>query len=103
MSSPSKPLVWLITGCSSGFGTSLAHIALKAGHKVIATSRTPSKSPALVKQVEDLGGIWFPLDINADKEALQEVTAKGIEKFGRIDVLMNNAGIGILGALEDVR
>jgi NAD(P)-dependent dehydrogenase (short-subunit alcohol dehydrogenase family) len=103
MSSPSKPLVWLITGCSSGFGTSLALIALKAGHKVIATSRNPSKNQKLVKQIEDLGGIWLPLDINADKKVLERVIQTGIEKFGRLDVLVNNAGVGILGPLEDIR
>jgi len=103
MSSTSKPLVWLITGCSSGFGNSLALIALKAGHKVIATSRSPSKNQKLVKQVEEPGGIWLPLDINADKEVLSGVIETGIKKFGRLDVLVNNAGIGILGPLEDIK
>ena len=99
----SKPLVWLITGCSSGFGLSLSLIALKAGHSVIATSRNPSGSPNLVKQVEDLGGIWLPLDVNASPAELRTVVDQGKKKFGRIDVLVNNAGIGILGPLEDIR
>lgn len=103
MTTSTKPLVWLITGCSSGFGTSLAFIALKAGHKVIATSRTPSKTPDLVNQVEDLGGLWLPLDVTGSREHLQKVIDEGTKKFGRIDVLVNNAGIGILGALEDFR
>ncbi len=103
MSSANKLLVWLITGCSSGFGTSLAFIALKAGHKVIATSRNPSRTPDLVKQVEDLGGVWLKLDVNDTPEHLQKVVAEGTRKFGRIDVLANVAAIGILGALEDFR
>lgn len=103
MSSASKSLVWLITGCSSGFGTSLSKIALKAGHKVIATSRNPSRNLALVKEVEELGGLWLTLDINGSSADLQKVVDEGTKKFGGIDVLVNNAGIGIIGALEDVR
>jgi NAD(P)-dependent dehydrogenase (short-subunit alcohol dehydrogenase family) len=103
MSAENKPLVWLITGSSSGFGTSLTFIALKAGHKVIATSRNPSKTPDLVKQVEDLGGIWLALDVNETPEVLQKVVAEGTKKFGRIDVLANVAGMSIMGALEDFR
>jgi NAD(P)-dependent dehydrogenase (short-subunit alcohol dehydrogenase family) len=98
-----KPLVWLITGCSSGFGNSLSLTALKAGHKVIATSRNPSKDPELVKQVKELGGIWLPLDLKGSPSDLAKVVEEGKNKFGRIDVLVNNAGIGVIGALEDVR
>jgi NAD(P)-dependent dehydrogenase (short-subunit alcohol dehydrogenase family) len=103
MPSTSKSLVWLITGCSSGFGTSLSTIALKAGHKVIATSHNPSKNPELVKQIEELGGTWLALDVSGSTEHLQNVIDESKRKFGRIDVLVNNAGIGIIGALEDTR
>lgn len=99
----SHPLVWLITGSSSGFGKSLTLLALKSGHKVIATSRTPSKEPKLVEEVEKLGGIYLPLDISSSKEELEKVVKQGLETFLRIDVLVNCAGIGILGALEDGR
>ena len=99
----SKPLVWLITGCSAGFGFSLSSIALKAGHSVIATSRNPSKNPEQVKQIENLGGIWLPLDVTASQAELQAVVDEGKKKFGRIDVLVNNAAIGILGPLEDIK
>lgn len=101
--SSTKPLVWLITGCSSGFGTSLAFIALKAGHKVIATSRTPANTPDLVKQVEDLGGIWLALDVSGPLSLHHSVVEEGIKHFGRIDVLVNSAGIGLIGAVEDFR
>jgi len=101
MTSQTKPHVWLITGCSAGFGKSLALLVLKAGHHVIATSRTPSNSPQLVKQVEGLGGIWLSLDLTASKETMQKVVEEGTKKWGRIDVLVNNAGMSVLGALEN--
>jgi NADP-dependent 3-hydroxy acid dehydrogenase YdfG len=60
---PKKHLTFLITGCSSGFGLSLADIALAGGHTVIATSRNPSKTPELVKEFESKGGKWIQLDV----------------------------------------
>lgn len=93
--------VWLITGCSSGFGADLALLALKAGHKVIATSRNPSRTPALVEQVDKLGGTWLALDI-CDKN-LDRVFNDALSLHGRIDVLVNNAGYSLLGAVEDMR
>lgn len=103
MASQTRPLVWLITGCSAGFGKSLALLVLKSGHHVIATSRTPSKTPSLLKTVEEQGGIWLPLDLTSSKENMQKVVDEGTKKWGRIDVLVNNAGMSILGALEDFR
>ncbi|KAH8815438.1 hypothetical protein F5884DRAFT_666061 [Xylogone sp. PMI_703] len=100
--SPAQSLVWLITGSSSGLGTALTLYAAKAGHKVIATSRNPSKTPDLVKQVKDSGGIWLPLDVTAEPEQIKEVVEEGRNKFGKIDVLVNMAGYGILGAVEDI-
>ncbi|KAH8665238.1 hypothetical protein BGZ60DRAFT_411033 [Tricladium varicosporioides] len=58
-----KPLVWLIIECSSGFGEALTLPALNQGHKVIATSRNPSRNPDPVQKVNLLGGIWLQLDI----------------------------------------
>jgi len=97
---PPQPLVWFITGCSSGFGASLGLLALKAGHKVIATSRNPARTPELVQQVQELGGTWLPLDVNAPNAAQVIRDAVGI--YGRIDVLVNNAGFSLLGMLEDL-
>jgi NAD(P)-dependent dehydrogenase (short-subunit alcohol dehydrogenase family) len=96
----SRPLVWFIAGCSSGFRASLSLLALKAGHKVIATSRNPLKTPELVRQVEELGGTWLPLDVNASNTAQVVQNAVGI--YGRIDVLVNNAAYSLLGMLEDL-
>lgn len=93
--------VWLITGCSSGFGLSLALAALKAGHQVIATSRNPSKTPDLVSQIESLGGQWKILDVSNPNGS--SVIEEVIKEFDKIDVLVNNAGIALIGAFEDIR
>jgi NAD(P)-dependent dehydrogenase (short-subunit alcohol dehydrogenase family) len=97
---PVRPLVWFITGCSSGFGASLSLLALRAGHKVIATSRNPPRTPELVRQVEELGGTWLPLDVNTPNAA--QVIQNAVSIYGRIDVLVNNAAFSLLGMLEDL-
>jgi NAD(P)-dependent dehydrogenase (short-subunit alcohol dehydrogenase family) len=97
---PASP-VWFITGCSSGFGLSLAMLALRNGHKVIATSRNPSKNSELVSQVEELGGTWMQLDVcSLDATSVLD---KAIAIHGRIDVLVNNAAYALLGAFETFR
>lgn len=93
--------VWFITGCSSGFGGTLALIALHAGHRVIATSRNPSKSPCLVSQVESLGGKFLTFDVCSPE--IGEMLDKATEIYGRIDILVNNAGYALLGAFETLR
>ncbi|KAH6713979.1 putative short chain oxidoreductase/dehydrogenase [Leptodontidium sp. MPI-SDFR-AT-0119] len=84
-----QPKVWLITGCSSGFGFSLAlHIlASGPGHKVIATSRTPSKTPSQVSQIQSLGGTWLALDICSPESELATFIEKATAIYGTIDVL----------------
>jgi len=95
--------VWFITGCSSGFGASLALFALRSGHKVIATSRNPSKSPELVSQIEELGGIWMKLDVCSAESEILKVLNEATNVYGRIDILVNNAGYALLGAFETIR
>ncbi|KAH9209636.1 putative short chain oxidoreductase/dehydrogenase [Leptodontidium sp. 2 PMI_412] len=97
-----QPKVWLITGCSSGFGFSLAlHILTSGpGHKVIATSRTPSKTPSQVSQIQSLGGTWLALDICSPESELATFIEKATAIYGTIDVLVNNAGYSLLGAFE---
>lgn len=78
---PKKLLTFLITGCSSGFGLSLARIAQAGGHKVIATSRNPSKTPDLVKEVESKGGRWIQLDVDSpgSSKIIDELEKSGQE------------------------
>ncbi|KAK5625993.1 hypothetical protein RRF57_001709 [Xylaria bambusicola] len=93
-----QKLTWLITGCSSGLGLSLVRTVQANGHKVIATSRDPSRTPDLVKEVESKGGRWLTLDVNHPSSG--EVI-DGLEKSGeRIDVLVNNAGYSIHAPVE---
>ena len=93
--------IWLITGCSSGFGLELALLALHNGNKVIATSRNPSKTPEHVAQVEALGGKWITLDVTSP--SAPKILEDAVQIWGGIDVLVNNAGYAMIGALEDVR
>ncbi|KAI1468307.1 putative short-chain oxidoreductase [Daldinia caldariorum] len=96
--SSERKLTWLITGCSSGFGLALARLAQANGHKVIATSRNPSRMPDLVEEITKNGGEWIRLD-QEEKECgrvIEEVEARG----QAIDVLANSAGIGMAGPVE---
>jgi NAD(P)-dependent dehydrogenase (short-subunit alcohol dehydrogenase family) len=91
--------VWFITGCSSGFGTGLVLTALNAGHRVIASSRNPSRTPDLVSQVRSLGGHWLTLDVAAPNA--NDVVKEALRIYGHIDYFINNAGYSLLGAIED--
>ncbi|RDW76684.1 SDR family oxidoreductase [Aspergillus mulundensis] len=94
-------LTWLITGCSSGFGLSLTRAAQANGHKVIATSRNPSRTPELVAEVESKGGKWIKLDVDS-RESGDVITE--LERGGdHIDVLVNNAGYSIYAPVETVQ
>ncbi|KAL7904764.1 hypothetical protein GGI35DRAFT_489633 [Trichoderma velutinum] len=95
---PKRPLTWLITGSSSGFGLSLARIVQANGHNLIATSRNPSATPDLVAEVESKGGQWVQLDVNdlnCDK-VIEELESRGQQ----VDVLVNNAGYCIYNPAE---
>lgn len=91
--------VWLITGCSTGFGRELATNALEAGHKVVVTARKPEDIEDIVTGFPDTS-IAVKLDVTKPEEIKSSVQ-ESIEKFGRIDVLVNNAGIGYFGAIEE--
>ncbi|KAI0594670.1 hypothetical protein F4775DRAFT_586027 [Biscogniauxia sp. FL1348] len=97
-SMPQRKLTWLITGCSSGFGLSLARFVQAGGHNLIATSRNPSRTPELVAEVEGQGGIWIQLDVDSHDSPK---VIDGLEKSGvKIDVLVNNAGFSIYAPVE---
>ncbi|TMW67861.1 hypothetical protein Poli38472_007533 [Pythium oligandrum] len=89
--------VWLITGCSSGIGRELAIAARKRGDLVIATARKIET----LKGLQDLGCEALTLDITADDATVSDVVAKAQAFHGRIDILINNAGIVSNGAVEE--
>lgn len=94
------PLTWFITGAASGFGLALTRLALAKGHRVIATSRDPSRIPELVSEVQKEGGQWLSLDVN-DKDAYQLIEKLEAEGTA-IDVLVNNAGRSLHGPAESI-
>ncbi|MNM00555.1 putative oxidoreductase [compost metagenome] len=89
---------WFITGASRGFGTLIAEHALRAGDAVIATARNPQDITDRLGSHPNLMAVR--LDVTEEAEA-QRAVAEGIKHFGRIDVLINNAGFGVLGAVEE--
>jgi NAD(P)-dependent dehydrogenase (short-subunit alcohol dehydrogenase family) len=90
--------VWFITGSARGLGRSITKAALAAGYQVAATARNPEQLQEFItaypKQILPL-----PLDVT-DKEQVRSAVEQTINHFGRIDVLVNNAGFGITGAAE---
>lgn len=90
-------LVWLITGCSSGLGQALALEALSRGDDVIATARKVDS----LRPLEAKGATALQLDVTNDQSTLNAIMAKAIGIHGRIDVLVNNAGYVLAGALEE--
>jgi NAD(P)-dependent dehydrogenase (short-subunit alcohol dehydrogenase family) len=91
--------VWLITGCSTGVGRELAKYVLELGYPTVVTSRNPDDVKDIVAGFEDIS-LVLPLDVT-NPEQVKEVVKKTKERFGRIDVLVNNAGIGYFGAIEE--
>jgi NADP-dependent 3-hydroxy acid dehydrogenase YdfG len=92
--------VWFITGASTGFGRLLAEQALRAGHKVIATARKPEQVANFGYHYSDRC-LVLPLDVTNQAQIDSAVT-QAIAQFGRVDVLVNNAGYGVAGAIEEV-
>ncbi|KZV67231.1 NAD(P)-binding protein [Peniophora sp. CONT] len=91
-SDPSKHLVWLVTGASSGLGLALVKCILARGDCVIATARTTYKFDGLFVN-SDMGRIHImALDVTASFKSIQQVIESAILHFGRVDVLVNNAG-----------
>lgn len=90
--------VWLITGASRGFGKEFVRTALDHECRVAATARKPEVITATFGQNDDL--LPIALDVT-DQASIQQAIEATINAFGRIDVLVNNAGYGIFGALEE--
>ena len=92
--------VWFITGASTGFGRLLAEEVLKAGGKVVATARNLDKVSDLeAKYPQTAKALALDVTNQAQVDAAVEQT---VAKFGRVDVLVNNAGYGVAGAIEEV-
>ena len=94
-----KKKVWFITGSSTGFGRALAEEALKQGYKVAATARKPEVLQDLVEKYPN-SVVALKLDVTKP-EQVQLAIDEAVKKFGHIDVVVNNAGYGLLGALEE--
>ncbi|CAF9920004.1 MAG: hypothetical protein GOMPHAMPRED_001953 [Gomphillus americanus] len=93
-----KPLTIFISGGSSGLGLSIAQEALKAGHKVIATSRSVDKAREQNPKFETAGGQWFQLDVT-HKDTTEKVSQIVTQKD--VDLVVNSAGYAAIGAFED--
>ena len=92
--------VWYITGASKGLGLALTKKLLQQGHRVAATSRNKEE---LKQAVEESSNNFLPLQVNLlDENSVQQSIAKTIDWFGNLDVVVNNAGYGLLGALEEL-
>ena len=93
----SRNPVWLITGCSTGFGRELAKHVIERGYRTVVTARNPDEVKDLAAKGEVLA---LKLDVT-DQGQIDAAIKATEEKFGRIDVLVNNAGIGYFAAVEE--
>ncbi len=98
MTIENKP-VWFITGCSTGFGRALAAELLENGYRVAVTARDADKVADLVEINKD-NALTLALDVTNEAQ-VKDAVAKAEEHFGRIDVLVNNAGFGYFGSVEE--
>lgn len=92
--------VWFVTGCSTGLGRALTEVLLARGEIVAATARKPERLKDLTERYGDRI-LVLPMDVTQVSE-VQAAVEQTIAAFGRIDVLVNNAGYGVFGAVEEV-
>ncbi len=90
---------WFITGASRGFGAEIARAALRNGHDVVLTARKVDQLPDGLAPSERL--LAVPMDVT-DHDAVQAAVEQAVDRFGTIDVLVNNAGRGVVGAIEEL-
>lgn len=96
--SESESKVWLVTGCGSGFGNAIAREALERGERVVVTSRNVAGLRAWEQEFQ---GRCRLLEMDVGSKDLEERAVGAVAIFGRVDVLVNNAGFGLIGALEE--
>ncbi len=89
--------VWLITGCSTGFGRELVRAVLAKGHRAVATARDPA---TLDEFASNPNVLVAALDVT-DPHQIGRAVTEAVQRFGQIDVLVNNAGYGYLSAVEE--
>jgi NAD(P)-dependent dehydrogenase (short-subunit alcohol dehydrogenase family) len=92
--------VWLITGSGNGLGRNITEAALRAGEKVVATARRPQQLDELLRQYGERM-LAVKHDVSLEQDAVQAVEA-AVGEFGRLDVVVNNAGFGRFGAFEQI-
>jgi NADP-dependent 3-hydroxy acid dehydrogenase YdfG len=93
--------VWFITGAGSGIGAATARAALKAGNRVVATGRNLTKVRNALNDVASENLALVQLDVASEAQAKPAIN-EAIRAFGRIDVLVNNAGYSLLGNFEEL-
>lgn len=96
----SEKKVWFITGTSSGFGRALAEAVLAKGERVVATARKPEVLRDLIEKYPGAARA-VKLDVTNTEDAKNAIR-EAVREFGRIDVLVNNAGYALVGAIEEV-
>jgi short-subunit dehydrogenase len=101
-----KPLdqqVVVITGASSGIGLATAEAAAKRGAKLVLTARSEATLAEVVRRITEAGGeaIYLPADVGS-RAQVEEVARAAIERFGRIDTWVNDAGVSIYGRLDEI-
>ena len=94
-----RNITWLITGCSTGLGRNIAQEVLKSGYSAVITSRNSSDIEDIAATYPDTA-LALSLDVT-DRTLIDHVIKEAEEKFGGIDVLINNAGYGFRGAVEE--
>ncbi|MBD3145387.1 SDR family NAD(P)-dependent oxidoreductase [Microbispora bryophytorum] len=97
--STGSAITWFVTGASRGFGNVWTRAALRRGDRVVATARDVA---ALKPLADEFGDAILPLTLDVtDREAAFAAVDRGAERFGGIDVVVNNAGYGLFGAVEE--
>ncbi|MBO1413040.1 oxidoreductase [Streptomyces sp. FH025] len=92
--------IWFVTGASRGFGAEITREALDRGHSVIATARDAS---AVLKAYPHTPNELLAVNADVtDPQQLEAAVQAGLDRFGRIDVVVNNAGYGVVGAIEEI-